>query len=758
MNCHAQKKKSPKQKEKIEQNATLDSLEFPRGYILGSNDYHTCASSGEQLQSYPLPRYKPGVNMHRNMNLAKSGWMADVLSNGPQKPENYYKIRNAIIIQNELAENWNYYYSFTENAAFAMNCDDTLISLNAAFINDINTSGKKYPLAAMSYRRMTNITDLKNAQYDYSKCPNLQPGKGDQKTLIMNQELESDQPAPPCTYPKGTIYPRNESGEIILPGGAARKTWSPLESARKVYQGDGHLIEYYFDRFINTARYHLNADAVKRIELIGENNEICPRFAENNKRSVLADDPKIVKAAAVSPFNGNIDLLQASAKKNIDNDYRDAIMKSKRLNIPSNALFFNYDVDGFGIPYKHLYSEMRETNSLIDGHPLPTPYYYIKRPPMWNKLMAGADHGWAWLAIERYHEIYDDGYGHAFNDKWFAPFVSAGYNTNAEVNTRPGQYLGFMKALMLQGASFFFPFFADFIQQGNSFCWQVSTPSYVQAIGSRIYHFLEYGKTLFGDYVFDNKYSGGIPSFRFKSDSEDYLITVRQDADEKNNKPLNRYVIVGAIMKSSADIGASPLTANATFILNKEQLKIPIRRQGSTYLFDSSDKDHIVFYQLDKWHQFEHPDRWSKDFEFEAEVYDNAEAGDWEIRSEGIKKNQSVIDLTDVTSYIHFKTASSTPILYTFQPRKDHLKNNYGLLIKARAEGNTSVTIALSNGKEILKKNSISITSSKWEWFEATPGQVTYQGLNDEDERYELQLTASNKSAEIDAIKLILAR
>ncbi len=734
----------------------LDVFEFPKGYFLGTNNYFKCNKSVDQLKAYPVPRFMPYVKMHRNVNWIKSMWMADIINQNALQPIEQYKIVDAVAIQNELSENWNYYYNFSENVSRSYNMlEDKNIMTNAAFINDINTSGKNYPLACLTYRRQLDVTVLQTPENNFSQCENILLRKGDQRSLIICQQLENINPQPPCSYPVGSVYPRDKSGNKISPSQNSPNSWSPLKANRSIYLGDAMALETALDKFINTGKFHLTENAIKRIEMISENNEVAPRYSlKPDGHNRLEDDKAIFDAAKAAPFLGNMDYYQGEAKKAIDNDYRDYILNSKRLRLPISTGFLNYTVSGFG--NKHLYQQLRETQKLIDGKCYPTPDIYISRPHLWKEQSKGANNGWQWFAISRYKEIYDDGFGHAYNDQWCAPFVSAGYNTNMEFNTRPGQYLGFLKAMVLQGAEFFHPFVENNIRQGNAFCWQAAIPVYAQAVGSRLYHFIEYGKSLFGDIPITLKnMKGTIPSFRFKSDNENYLIAVRQDTDEKLGA-INRFAIVGAIMKNSNGINDSPLSSNATFTLGNQQLTFPIRRQGSTYVYDYSDKGNIVFYQLDKWHQYEHPDYWSKDFEIEAEVFDNTTSNNaWKVKSEGIVISGVKVDLTNVTSYIHFKVVPSSPIIYIFQPRKDGVKNDYALWILARSSVKSGIDIVLSSELGKVSNHINNIDSKEWKWYEVTPNTNTFIGLSDNDVRYELQLLPINNSVEIDAIKIV---
>src|SRR6185295_18320158 len=73
-------------------------------------------------------------------------------------------------------------------------------------------------------------------------------------------------------------------------------------------------------------------------------------------------------------------------------------------------------------------------------------------------------------------------------------------------------------------------------------------------------------------------------------------------------------------------INSTPLIDDAQITLNGQTLKFKVRRQGSTYIYDNSNASAPIFYQLDGWHESSHPYYWSKDFNIESELYDNASA------------------------------------------------------------------------------------------------------------------------------------
>ncbi len=137
----------------------IDIDEYPLNYSSG-NDYSLCASPVDQLQSFPLARFKESHKLLRNVNWAKCSWMSGIIGSGSADPA---EVEMAVDIQNELAENWNYYYNFTENASSwagtLSGTVDVTTDLNVAYIDDINSSGKDYPLAGLLYRAQLDVTN-----------------------------------------------------------------------------------------------------------------------------------------------------------------------------------------------------------------------------------------------------------------------------------------------------------------------------------------------------------------------------------------------------------------------------------------------------------------------------------------------------------------------------------------------------------------------------------------------------------------------
>jgi hypothetical protein len=459
-----------------------------------------------------------------------------------------------------------------------------------------------------------------------------------------------------------------------------------------------------------TNPFFLSPESVKRIKMISENNEIVRPYNNATLEGITVFQNDRINNSFNDPLlspTENMKLYQGSAKSNIDNDYRSAILNSANLGFNKDVIFMNYAVDGHDNS-RFAYKYYRETQTLIDGQPYSTPDIYMQQPTYWHVDDVGGDnHGWRFMARARNTELIKDEFDQPWYDKWTAPYVSAGWNVNSERDMRPGQYLGLLKSVALSGANFFHPgYFNQASPEGKAYCWQVAMPVYAQAINSRIYDFINEGEFLFGDYPWNlgvtnpsaPTYKHG---FRFNTDNPNELIVARK----MNTSEI--YAITGTVQSNSGYAGTFELDATVTINLKNNStsppvynLTFPIRRQGSTYIFDNSIPTDPAFWQLDAWHQYEHPERWSKDFAFEAEVLDNLEATATRIPLPGVEihtEDNAAIHIpiaslifTNFTSYVTFTTP--TPLEYRFQPREDGVDNDYHLYIKARSKINGNLT------------------------------------------------------------------
>jgi hypothetical protein len=341
--------------------------------------------------------------------------------------------------------------------------------------------------------------------------------------------------------------------------------------------------------------------------------------------------------------------------------------------------------------------------------------------------------------------------------------VSAGWHYEATDDIRPGQWLGLLKCIGLMGVDFFHTtYFSLGIpwHDPKGWVWQASTPSYAQAILTHAESFLTNGHILRGDIPLKLGDPGGPMGFMFNTGNANELVVVRK------NNTNDSYLISGTIQKVSNISDNAPFNRDVTFTLDGQLLKCNIRRQGSTYIFDNTNPSAPVFYQLDKWHQYEHPERWTQDFDFEAEVFDNTStAAIIETEDPTLSPHSPITtgDFSNFTSYVTFSSGIST-LEYNFQPRTDAVSNDYDLWIRARSKsgGLTGLNVTLQNAdphsaSPYFHQNKIGcILTSDWEWYQleaCSSNAIAYSSLVD-GENYVLRLLPLNNDIEIDRIYL----
>ncbi len=789
----------------------VDTLEFPYYYSEGDTDpVANVASPLSQFKSYPLPRFLPGHHLNRNVNMAKAMKMAEINNNNLNSSSDTNAVPMAVGIQNELAENWNYYYNFSEHISnFGLVMRNHSVShtanVNAAYIYDINNSGKKYPLAGLKHRAQLDVSAHPNSSFH--SCDNIdsiikvttgssnpyQTNMPNPRCLIRCPFLEATPPHSDCFVDSGTLYTRNNAGQIIHPANAAlRPSWSPLASNRKVYQPDGREMVRLFHEFIeSTNNYYVDADAVKRIKLIEENNETVSAYGNATLVGInKIDSLRRIENFTDSAFPGLgltdpelMGLYQSFAKSNIDIDFRDTILKSPYssidLNLPADCRFISYFVDGHDNT-QFAYKYLRNTNSDFRGNPTLTTSIYPQGSSYWYAdVISGDITGWSYVTRARNTELNEDLLGFHWHDKWFSPYVNAGSSSNETDDMRPGQFLGFLKAVDILGVDFFIPgYYRETIAPANwgrSYCWQMAMPVYAQALNSRTFDFFENGYLLDGDVPWNlavpNPATAGYKTaYRFNTTKPDELVAARK----MNGAEL--YLIAGTLQATSGYAGTFGLTTDVSINLKDTgsatpvNITFPIRRQGSTYIFDVTDIHDQVFWQLDKWHQYEHPERWSKDFDFEAEVMDNMEATCTRNPLPGVfikteDNNNPHVPFasgifTDYTSYIGFETPS--PLEYRFQPRNDGVDNNYTFYIKARANDTlliSGLTLTLTDLDALTTKGNWKINcinNQTWNWYgiDACSGDsIVFDSLVSE-HHYLLSIVPMTPELEIDRIYL----
>ena len=372
----------------------IDTLEFPPGHIAGDPGNYASPnqtihiSAVNQLKSFPLPRYKIGHTLLRNFPWLEYRFFGSVMEQGITMPE---VISNSVMIQTELASNFNYYLLLVDNV---YNGRDTayLLNQNECYYHWIKLANDSSDLP---------LALTMNWHYAYP----IYIGKNNSKPYIFRQNLDS------------IHYLKDDTGGFIL-NSKNNKQWSP-EAPSDSLKFDGQAIKY----FINNYLKYLS----RPIDIIGENGEEPPDLYGQN---LLEQDPYVVSK---KDTNISWESYESIKKTNFRKVYRNQFIDS----IPAldSTLFTWYKVAGISDP-NHKYSEARYINSKINNQYYSTPDFYTRWPWNWRGWNSAA-HGWEWIVESRHEEL-------MAGDKLFSPFIGAGWSKDPENDVRPAQWLGLL--------------------------------------------------------------------------------------------------------------------------------------------------------------------------------------------------------------------------------------------------------------------------------------------------------------------------
>lgn len=663
--------------------STATAQTDPMEYATGTK------SAQQQLQSFPLPRYKPGHTLNRNFIWFGLNYFSGNMQSGVT---NQQMIQTAKANAVEFHNNWNYYFMVNENIG-----SYSAPSFYADTVNVLSAA-------------LTSVAK-RNPNFKTSAiCFWAQIGGN-----VTNDNLSA------------AHYIKNSSGAFLDLNGntTTNKNWSPVAPNTSIV-ADGQKQKANFQNLITALG--------RPVDIMNENGEVLPLVSLNG--AAINSDPGLLADKNASGY--------ASV-----NDYRSfrfaaqtKLYRDQFKSISPTTIFTHYGLDG-QIDYRPLWNFARDINSPINGRYYPTGDYYPRWPNNW-KAWAGAWHGLGWFADCKYWEMQR-------GDSLMSPFVSAGWNIDETQNMRPAQYLATLKILSGWGSEFFYTgYFSLAAPWPNSmnWGWQTVMPVYAQAITSRYEEYLKNGILLNGDvpryFLSSTTLTPNNPKYLFHTGDNRQLVTVRQ------LRGANKYVITTAQMVDANTIGNAPMVSYGKFKLGNDSLWVEFRRQGSVYIYDASNPADRVFYQLDGWHQYEHPEYWSADFNMEAELYDNTNTAAT-IKTE---RPQGAVtgDYRNYTSYVTFSSGTPSALDYNFTPRT---ANNYYLWIRVRSKNATGGSIAVSmNGANAKTLGCITSTSWQWVSLDACNGQpISFTGLTAQQSRI-LRLELSNNNLEVDKILL----
>ncbi len=624
-----------------------------------------------QLKNYPSPRYVPNNNFLRLYN-----WMSPYYAGGAGQPGIKIPdgIKRGAEIQEELGVNWNYNLVIS-NPRIAPD-EKALSDPNNALTPFINLANKhpEIPLSVTIF--WTQIR------------PDLFGGEHYEPNIMR------------------TDYPES----FYLKDARINKTKRVISyiAPDSVFIEDGQVQKKQLQLLVK----HLT----RPINIINENGEEPPKAY---RRGILEKDDLLIEDKNKLQIK-SWQVYIATKKTHIRHLYSSQFMEG----IPQlkKTLFTVYQIEAGPID-RFDWNTSKATCSKINGSYYSTPDFYPRTPDNW-KNRKGAWHGWKWIDDGRKIEI-------ASGDKFFSPYVAAGWSTNPEEDMRPAQWLGLLKCLSVVGAEFYYVGYFNLKKpytKPEDYIWQAAMPAYAQAITT---HFLDIFRN--GNVLFDLE---GNPIVTYPTnDDGDVIVTVRKHLNKQQ-------YIISATVQPASNTQQFALTKNIEIKLDGESFLINVRRQGSVYLFDKTSKPY-VFYQLDKWHEYKHPDRWRKELIYEAEVFDTSSSS--VSINTNYKRIYDKIDFTDFASNISL--TNKQWVGYTIYSRDiEHLSNKIVVLIYAKSNDKGEGEIRIND----WKKDFTSLKSENWNWIKIEiPKEVLMQ------EKYSLlKIISSNDNLEID--KLII--
>lgn len=775
-------------------------LDFPPNYwdpVTGEPTTVGVPLGLDQIKSYAIPRYMPDHQLNENfpwMNLPQLvSDQPDVIN--PPVPTTVLQneVAQTLNLQNELIDNWHYMVMLgnaNRGRPDVIDPNNPIEQLNEAWIGLANQR-PTVPRALISHWGQLN--------HNHPPGPPVTA-----QPFITRQDLPDDH----------YVRDGTEPGDPFVLNLRGRKQFSPASDVAHggVFDAsvqDGAVTDWYLGNY-------KAALTDGRIDFMSENGEVPPAIFSEQE---LLEDPIIPGDMGA---NNWID-YQALKKQEVRSTYRDAMTNLGTTN------FSWYSMSGshFSTMGQHRYDIMREINTVMDneispqseGKRYPTPYFYPQGQAHWYNS-TGSITGFGALIEGRLNEL-------PLGDSLYAPYVSPGfsdarssqYTLRDHHTMRPGAYLGMLKAISATGAEYFHNFMyavplLDTIpdttfciipdpcggpplgvdktcwtaigeliisvpQDPRWFAWKTAMPSYAQAITSRYEDLLNHGVLLDGNRTQFTGPANAPPQYSFWAGFKN--LVVARGRHNNDGTGIDQFMITGSVQPPTSTVradnlvGSAPLEGTASFdFVTNTRLTIDVRRQGSTYIleYNHANPENSIFYQLDKWHQWEHPSHWSTNFSFEAEVHDGVTQPGTEaleIATENILVNGQEVDFTASTSYLTIPgaagqcwdlTNAGPSAEYRFHPRNTTDQAELFMWVRARTkDGTPSGLYATVDG--IQPKFIPCINSTDWAWYyfgldatDETYGGISFDGAATTMAEHILHLQPTNAALEIEQVVL----
>lgn len=646
--------------------ANFDITDYPIGYTLGSATSAGCTyTARQQLTRYPYPRYPLVTTLLKNFNWVDPKYFAGYLQSGASGTE-----QESVELQKILYNKWNYMLIVAQN-----------LSTNVNYADTNSFEGKWVKLAN------ANTSWTRSAISFWSQINSVGPSLGN---YIQYLSLPSN-----YYMTSGGNFILTDINGTVTPNGT--KTFSPAATQSGLILNDGSAVRTKMQSLLGQL-------SSGRLDFVNENDEVFKLLDS----TVLSSDPVVVadKVASGLSYREYYGLRQ----KQFSVLYRDTFM-----NLQPSALYTQYQVDGWdgtnGRDYYHSsYKYRRQINRTIGGKYYSTFDFYPRYPSNWRCWTS------AWRGRQALEEARQTEIG--LGDKAYSPFVSAGWDTNEELNQRPGRYLGEMKCLGLLGADFYY---AGFFNEGNfsatvfppnpkGYAWQMAAPVYSHAVLARVDTIIKTGLYVRDMLADPTKADSGYGMWA--GDPRIWCV-VRQDSLRQD-----RFVIAASVQPNSNQTNQVPATVYGQIKLKGNYISFPVRQQGSVYYYNSTTG---VLTQLDAWHERTHPDRWNQDIQLEAEVADSSSAGTWY----GFDNSAGTYLNPTGTEWYQYNVA---PVKTATHYVWIYAKGSAGTMTRSINRGSTTASTTLDTGSvwKWYKVDSLSLTAgtSFQFWLKTTGAYV----------------------------------
>jgi hypothetical protein len=649
--------------------------DYNLGYVLGSaNAAGSTQSPRTQLRNYPLSRFKPGHTISRNVPWADLKYFSEWYQSGVASDA--AAVDSSKKTQVELYTNWNYYLMVSDHVQNRR--------------NDYRDTINKFAGAWVALANSNPTWKITGTTYWDQMVPSL-AGFASGSPYIDRLDL-------PNAY-----YLRNASGQFLTQNGAVTTTakWiSPATPYDSIKQ-DGLPL----NRWLDSLDRYLN----RPLNLLSENIEVQPDWNVN----VIQQDPSVVTDYNNSGIS-TWDDYEGNRRARLYTQGYLNWWKNHPVLTGTSIMLYNQDAWDGSIPsmqnFNSPWRQMRVVQGNFNGKKYSTMDLYVQRPHNFRTWVA-ADRGWQPYIECKNVELIN-------GDSLSAPYVSAGWNKDEERNIRPAQWLGFLKLTSSLGAEFYNSAYFNLTSTGYStanppnsprgYTYQYAMPVYAQAVTSRWENIFRTGSFLTGDVPMVITAPTNGKGYTFYSGSKEVLTTVRQ-----NQYNTDEYVITTSIQPMSNMIGQNDTIRDIKIVLAGDTLQFKSRRQGAVYFYNRSKK---LFYQLDDWHESTHPDYWSKNLAYQAEV---ADYGTPILKTYGVTGNDYRAANT-VISYSDTVTVFDS-VKYAVSPRNTA---NHWLWIKARVRtfgANAKIVFRINSAVDTIA----GVNDTVWYWYRLNNGTAT---------------------------------